>query len=205
MTYGVRAAAACRMRSMATTGAIRLIWRSAAGKSAWTFDFAASSASTRRVSAGRLPSLCRCCSRPGRDAHGGSPVHRRRSAWRSVARRGVGATTRIEKDTEAATLVRLIRRFVDLVHDAGITDKRQAPRADAFDAWLTDTLDCSVRAVVTSAAGLAHDGAAVRAALTLPWSNGQTEGQVNKLKLLKRSIYGRAMLDLLRQRLLLAT
>lgn len=35
------------------------------------------------------------------------------------------------------------------------------------------------------AAGLEHDGAAVRAALTLPWSNGQTEGQVTKLKLLK--------------------
>ena len=40
--------------------------------------------------------------------------------------------------------------------------------------------------------------------LTLPWSNGQTEGQVNKLKLLKRSMYGRAKLDLLRQRLLRA-
>ena len=65
------------------------------------------------------------------------------------------------------------------------------------------TRDCSVRAVVTFAAGLEHDGAAVRAALTLPWSNGQTERQANKLKLLKRSIYGRAKLDLLRQHLLL--
>ena len=60
-----------------------------------------------------------------------------------------------------------------------------------------------MRAVVTFAAGLEHDGAAVRAALTLPWSNGQTERQANKLKLLKRSIYGRAKLDLLRQHLLL--
>ncbi len=115
-----------------------------------------------------------------------------------------GMITRIEQDSEAATLVRLIRRFVDLVRDAGITDKRQSPGAEAFDAWLTDARDCSVRAVVTFAAGLEHDGAAVRAALTLPWSNGQTEGQINKLKLLKRSMYGRAKLDLLRQRLLLA-
>lgn len=112
--------------------------------------------------------------------------------------------TRIEQDTEAATLVRLVQRFVDLVRDAGITGKRRFPGVDTFDAWLTDARDCSVRAVVTFAAGLEHDGAAVRAALTLPWSNGQTEGQVNKLKLLKRSIYGRAKLDLLRQRLLLA-
>ncbi len=80
--------------------------------------------------------------------------------------------------TEAATLVRLVRRFVDLVHDAGITGKRQFSGIDTFDAWLTDARDCSVRAVVTFAAGLEHDGAAVRAALTLPWSNGQTEGQV---------------------------
>ena len=40
------------------------------------------------------------------------------------------------------------------------------------------------------------------AGLELPWSNGQTEGQVNKLKLLKRSMYGRANLDLLRLRVL---
>ncbi len=111
---------------------------------------------------------------------------------------------RIEQDTEAAILVRLVRRFVDLVRDAGITDKRQPSGVDTFDAWLADARNCSVRAVATFAAGLKHDGAAVRAALTLPWSNGQTEGQVTKLKLLKRSMYGRAKLDLLRQRLLLA-
>ncbi len=114
------------------------------------------------------------------------------------------ALVRIEQDVEAATLVRLVRRFVGLVRDAGITGKRLPPGVDTFDAWLADARDCSVRAVATFAAGLEHDGAAVRAALTLPWSNGQTEGQVTKLKLLKRSMYGRAKLDLLRQRLLLA-
>lgn len=56
----------------------------------------------------------------------------------------------------------------------------------------------------TFAAGLAKDGDAVRAALTMPWSNGRTEGQVNRLKLLKRQSYGRAGLDLLRRRVLLA-
>jgi transposase len=50
--------------------------------------------------------------------------------------------------------------------------------------------------------GIRQDWAAVRAALTSPWSNGQTEGQVNKLKLLKRQMYGRAKLDLLRARML---
>jgi transposase len=52
------------------------------------------------------------------------------------------------------------------------------------------------------AAGLVKDLSAVRAALTCPWSNGQTEGQVNRLKLVKRQMYGRANFDLLRQRFL---
>jgi transposase len=51
-------------------------------------------------------------------------------------------------------------------------------------------------------AGLRRDLSAVRAALTSEWSNGQTEGQVNRLKLIKRQMYGRAKLDLLRQRVL---
>jgi transposase len=49
--------------------------------------------------------------------------------------------------------------------------------------------------------GIAADLAAVTAALTEPWSNGQTEGQLTKLKLVKRQMYGRARLDLFRARL----
>lgn len=52
------------------------------------------------------------------------------------------------------------------------------------------------------ARGLRDDRPAVTAALSLPWSNGQTEGQITKLKLVKRQMYGRAKLDLLRARLL---
>ncbi|TXM96366.1 transposase, partial [Methylobacterium sp. WL64] len=46
------------------------------------------------------------------------------------------------------------------------------------------------------------DEPAVRAAIVEPWSNGPVEGQVNRLKLIKRSMYGRAGFDLLRQRVL---
>ena len=52
-------------------------------------------------------------------------------------------------------------------------------------------------------AGLTHDQDVVTAGLTLPWSNGPTEGTVNRLKTIKRSMYGRADLDLLRQLVLL--
>lgn len=54
------------------------------------------------------------------------------------------------------------------------------------------------------AAGLRRDEAAIRAAIEHAWSNGQTEEQVNKLKMLKRQMYGRASVPLLQQRLLLA-
>jgi transposase len=49
---------------------------------------------------------------------------------------------------------------------------------------------------------LGQDYAAVKAAASLPWSNGPTEGNINRLKMLKRQMYGRAKLDLLRQRVL---
>jgi transposase len=45
--------------------------------------------------------------------------------------------------------------------------------------------------VASFASGVAKDEPAVRAAITLPWSNGQTEGQITKLKLVKRQMYGR--------------
>ena len=49
--------------------------------------------------------------------------------------------------------------------------------------------------------GVVNDDAAVAPAITQPWSNGQTEGQITKLKLVKRQMYGRAKLDLLHARL----
>jgi len=55
---------------------------------------------------------------------------------------------------------------------------------------------------LTVPAGLRQDEPAVRAALLLPWSSGQVEGQVTRLKLIKRQGYGRAKLDLLKAQLL---
>ena len=71
-----------------------------------------------------------------------------------------------------------------------------------FDAWLTRATTSGISELDRFARGLTDDRAAVEAGLTLEWSNGQAEGQVNKLKLLKRSMYGRANFDLLRLRLL---
>ena len=56
--------------------------------------------------------------------------------------------------------------------------------------------------VASFANGVTKDKAAVHAAITSTWSNGQTEGQITKLKLVKRQMYGRAKLDLLEARLI---
>ena len=115
------------------------------------------------------------------------------------------AVRRTEQDKEAAQVASLARRFTALVRGCGTGQPTRpaAPLAD-LNAWLAEAHACGVSAVETFAAGLEQDGAAVRAALTEPWSSGQAEGQINRLKLLKRQSYGRASFDLLRQRILIA-
>jgi transposase len=72
----------------------------------------------------------------------------------------------------------------------------------AFDGWLSACVSSNVSELASFASGLQQDEAAVRAALTLPWSTGQVEGQITRLKLLKRQMYGRASFTLLGQRVL---
>ena len=70
---------------------------------------------------------------------------------------------------------------------------------EALDPWLAEAAASSL---ASFARGVSRDVAAVRAALTLPWSTGPVEGKINKLKFIKRSMYGRAGLDLLRARVM---
>jgi transposase len=87
----------------------------------------------------------------------------------------------------------LAQRFVQMIRDRD---------AQALDGWLADATASPVTELQRLAASLRRDHAAVSAALKLPWSNGQTEGQVNRLKLIKRQMFGRAKLGLLRLRVL---
>jgi transposase len=84
---------------------------------------------------------------------------------------------------------------------AGLVRERKPER---LDPWLKAAQDGPVAALRRFAKRLQDDDGAVRAAVTLDWSNGQTEGQINRLKALKRQMYGRAGLDLLERRFLLA-
>jgi transposase len=71
--------------------------------------------------------------------------------------------------------------------------------ATELDRWIEQA---RVSLIAPLARGVAKDVAAIRAAITQPWSNGQTEGQITRLKLVKRQMYGRAKLDLLEARLI---
>jgi transposase len=68
--------------------------------------------------------------------------------------------------------------------------------------WLRRTETCPIRELQRVARGMWSDQRAIEAAVAMEWSNGQVEGQVNRLKLLKRGMYGRSHFDLLRQRVL---
>ena len=80
-----------------------------------------------------------------------------------------------------------------------IVRQRQSER---LNSWLKACETAEIPELANFALGLRQDYRAVRAAVSSVWSNGQTEGQVNRLKLLKRQMYGRAEFDLLRLRFL---
>jgi transposase len=75
-------------------------------------------------------------------------------------------------------------------------------RAVELDPWIEEFLQCSMADLVNFATGLQREQAAIFNAIHETWSNEQTEGQVTRLKLIKRKMYGRANFDLLRQSVL---
>jgi len=98
-----------------------------------------------------------------------------------------------EKDQEIAQTYQLIQRFTMMLRE------REGER---LDEWLDQVEKQGVSELQSFAQGLKKDYDAVKAGLTLKWSNGQTEGQVHRLKLIKRQMYGRGDFQLLRKRVL---
>ena len=96
---------------------------------------------------------------------------------------------------ELQTAYSLAQEFIQMVRQR---------KSIHFDDWLLRLETSGIAELESFAAGLRRDQAAVTAALSLPYSNGQVEGQINRLKLIKRSMYGRAKFDLLRQKVLAA-
>jgi len=94
---------------------------------------------------------------------------------------------------EVQTIYNLLQAFLKMVRERKHQDLRS---------WMEQAVSSGIPELTSFVTGVERDYDAVHAALRLPWSQGITEGKVNKLKTLKRAMYGRAGFPLLRQRLL---
>jgi transposase len=95
-----------------------------------------------------------------------------------------------------------LRSVEELVTDfAGMARRRHGHH---LDGWIAAAQASDLPPLRRFATGLLADYDAVRAGLTLHWSSGAVEGNVTKIKAIKRQMYGRANFDLLRRRVLLA-
>ena len=124
---------------------------------------------------------------------------------RTIAFAFLGAPERLASDQQhyvaqlcahhpsLATAYRLTQDFVRLLHER---------EGAALETWVTAATAEGLPHQRAFAAGLRQDWDAVQAGLTEPWSNGRCEGFVNKIKMIKRTMFGRAGFALLRQRVL---
>lgn len=102
----------------------------------------------------------------------------------------------IEQNPSLTSAVEFAQAFAQLV-------RQRQPKQ--LDLWLQQAEVIGIEPFQRFAKSLQEDYEAVKAGVTLATSNGQVEGQVNRLKMLKRQMYGRAGLDLLSRRFLLAS
>lgn len=99
----------------------------------------------------------------------------------------------LEKHLLAAKAYPMVQQFVQIL---------SAKQAHTLATWLAEVKGSPIPSLRHFAIGLERDFEAVYNACSMDWSNGQVEGQVNRLKLIKRQMYGRAKLDLLKKRVL---
>jgi transposase len=101
--------------------------------------------------------------------------------------------SRIQQHPEVARAIELAQEFQAMVRQR---------RVEALDGWLAASTESGIPELHSFARGLQHEYASIRAALSEPWSTGQVEGQITRVKLVKRQMYGRAKFDLLKHRVL---
>jgi len=100
-----------------------------------------------------------------------------------------------EKNPQNELVYQLVQAFRKIIREKG---------KEGLGDWLERAKDSKIKELVSFCNGLERDRAAVEAGLSTQYSNGQTEGQVNRVKNIKRQMYGRASFKLLRTRILAA-
>lgn len=129
------------------------------------------------------------------------PLTPRRTAYLMVLQ----PKNRAAEDTE---LLQRLAQHPDLAKVATLADEflglLRKPQAEGLDDWLKQAISSAFKPFQSFANGLFDDYEAVKASLTTAVSNGPVEGLNNRLKMLKRQMYGRAGLDLLAKRFIMA-
>jgi len=126
------------------------------------------------------------------------PLTPRRATWLVLRRE----TKRTEAEAQQLAHLRAqqgaVAEAIDLAQDFTHLVRQRQP--ERLDPWLQRATTSAVDAIRRFATGLYEDYEAVKAGVTLPWNSGPVEGHINRLKMLKRQMFGRARLDLLSRR-----
>jgi transposase len=126
------------------------------------------------------------------------PLTPRRATWLVLRRETKRTEAEAQQLTQFHAQSAEVAEAIDLAQAFATLVRQRQP--ERLDPWLKRATTSAVDAVQRFAAGLYEDYEAVKAGVTLPWSTGPVEGHINRLKMLKRHMFGRARLDLLSRR-----
>jgi transposase len=126
----------------------------------------------------------------------------RRAAWLVLRRTEKRTEDEAQQLAQVRTQSAEVAEAIALAEDFATLVRQRQPAQ--LDPWLQRATTSTLEAWQRFAKGLYEDYEAVKAGVTLPWSTGPVEGHINRLKMLKRQMFGRARLDLLSRRFLLA-
>jgi transposase len=126
------------------------------------------------------------------------PLTPRRATWLVLRCEAQRTEAEAQQLTQLHTQSVEVAEAIDLAQDFAQLVRQRQP--EALDPWLQRATASTLEALQRFAKGLYEDYEAVKAGVTLSWSTGPVEGHINRLKMLKRQMFGRARLDLLSRR-----
>jgi transposase len=129
------------------------------------------------------------------------PLTPRRATWLVLRRETQRTAAEAQQLTQLRAQQATVAEAIDLAEDFAALVRQRQPAH--LDPWLQRATTSTLEALQRFAKGLYEDYEAVKAGVTLPWSTGPVEGHINRLKMLKRQMFGRARLDLLSRRFVL--
>jgi transposase len=119
----------------------------------------------------------------------------RRATWLVLRREAKRTEAEVQQLAQLRAQAADVAEAIDLAQDFATLVRQRQPTQ--LDPWLKRATTSTIEALRRFATGLYEDYEAVKAGVTLPWSTSPVEGHINRLKMLKRQMFGRARLDLL--------